>query len=84
MADQPEGCARVTGAVLGEPSPEAPEAAPTPEAVKEDDMSARVGGKAPDFNAPAYYNGSFANVQLSDYFGKWILLCFYPGDFTFV
>jgi len=47
-------------------------------------MSARVGGKAPDFNAPAYFNGSFTNVQLSDYFGKWILLCFYPGDFTFV
>ena len=47
-------------------------------------MTARVGQKAPDFNAPAYFNGSFTNVQLSDYFGKWILLCFYPGDFTFV
>ncbi len=47
-------------------------------------MTARVGQKAPDFNAPAYFEGSFKNVQLSDHFGKWILLCFYPGDFTFV
>ncbi len=47
-------------------------------------MTARVGQKAPDFNAPAYFKGSFTNVQLSDHFGKWILLCFYPGDFTFV
>ena len=51
---------------------------------KEKKMTARVGQKAPDFNAPAYFNGSFANVQLSEFFGKWILLCFYPGDFTFV
>jgi len=47
-------------------------------------MTARVGQKAPDFNAPAYYRGGFTNVQLSSSFGKWILLCFYPGDFTFV
>jgi hypothetical protein len=84
MADQPEGCARVTGAVLGEPSPEAPEAPTSTQPVKGDFMTARVGQKTPDFNAPAYFNGSFANVQLSEYFGKWILLCFYPGDFTFV
>ena len=85
MSDEPQGCARVTGAVLGGPTPEeeAPPATgqPTP---KEKPMSARVGQKAPDFNAPAYYRGSFGNVQLSDHFGKWILLCFYPGDFTFV
>jgi len=84
MVDQPEGCARVTGAVLGEPSPEPSEAPIHYQPPKEDFMTARVGQKAPDFNAPAYYKGSFANVQLSDYFGKWLLLCFYPGDFTFV
>ena len=84
MADQPKGCARVTGAVLGEPSPQAPDAETKHEPAKEDFMTARVGQKAPDFNAPAYFKGSFADVQLSDYFGKWILLCFYPGDFTFV
>ena len=84
MADEPKGCARVTGAVLGEPKPEAPNVPTNTELPKEEFMTARVGQKAPDFNAPAYFKGSFANVQLSDYFGKWILLCFYPGDFTFV
>ena len=47
-------------------------------------MIARVGDKAPDFQAPSYHQGEFTEVKLSDYFGKWILLCFYPGDFTFV
>jgi peroxiredoxin (alkyl hydroperoxide reductase subunit C) len=84
MADPPEGCARVTGAVLGEPAPEASEAPTDDQPIKEDFMAATVGQKAPDFNAPAYFEGTFTNVQLSDYFGKWILLCFYPGDFTFV
>ena len=84
MADEPQGCARVTGAVLGGPSPETPNEQAPPQGDKEETMTARVGQKAPDFNAPAYFEGSFSNVQLSDYFGKWILLCFYPGDFTFV
>ena len=84
MTDQPQGCARVTGAVLGDPSPDVPVAQSNDEMTKEETMAARVGQKAPDFNAPAYYNGSFTNVQLSDHFGKWLLLCFYPGDFTFV
>jgi AhpC/TSA family len=84
MAEQPQGCARVTGAVLGETPPTAPDPSSTPRPIKEAFMIARVGQKAPDFNAPAYYKGGFTNVQLSDSFGKWILLCFYPGDFTFV
>lgn len=44
----------------------------------------QVGKKAPDFTAPCYYQGKFASVQLSEYLGKWVVLCFYPGDFTFV
>jgi len=44
----------------------------------------QVGKKAPDFSAPAYHQGKFINVKLSEYLGKWVLLCFYPGDFTFV
>ena len=48
-------------------------------------MLARVGKEAPDFEATAFVaNEGFKNVQLSDYKGKWIVLCFYPGDFTFV
>jgi peroxiredoxin (alkyl hydroperoxide reductase subunit C) len=44
----------------------------------------QVGKKAPDFSAPAYHEGKFVNVTLSEYRGDWTLLCFYPGDFTFV
>jgi hypothetical protein len=44
----------------------------------------KVGQKAPDFVAPAYLKGKFVNVKLSEHLGKWVLLCFYPGDFTFV
>lgn len=47
-------------------------------------VTAKVGSKAPDFEAPSYYRGEFTSVKLSDYLGKWVLLCFYPGDFTFV
>ena len=43
-----------------------------------------VGQKAPDFEASAYHEGGFKNVKLSDFAGKWVFLCFYPGDFTFV
>jgi peroxiredoxin (alkyl hydroperoxide reductase subunit C) len=43
-----------------------------------------VGKPAPDFTAAGYYNGKFMNFSLSEYLGKWVLLCFYPGDFTFV
>ncbi len=45
---------------------------------------ASVGKVAPDFTLPAYYRGKFTSVKLSSYRGKWVLLCFYPGDFTFV
>ena len=44
----------------------------------------KVGKKAPDFEGKAYHNGDFKNVKLSDYEGKWRIVCFYPGDFTFV
>jgi peroxiredoxin (alkyl hydroperoxide reductase subunit C) len=47
-------------------------------------MTAQVGKPAPDFEASAYIDGGFKNIKLSDYKGKWVALCFYPGDFTFV
>ena len=47
-------------------------------------MIATVGKPAPDFEASAFIDGGFKNVKLSDYKGQWIVLCFYPGDFTFV
>jgi alkyl hydroperoxide reductase subunit AhpC len=43
-----------------------------------------VGNKAPSFKAKAFHKGEFKTVSLEDYEGKWVIVCFYPGDFTFV
>ncbi|PWA82022.1 thioredoxin-like fold protein [Artemisia annua] len=44
-----------------------------------------VGNKAPDFEAEAVFDQEFINVKLSDYIGKkYVILFFYPLDFTFV
>ena len=77
------GCGKPTGSVVGEPKGETEE---TTESIKKEDsmVMVKVGGKAPDFEAPAYHKGKFTSVKLSDYLGKWVLLSFYPGDFTFV
>jgi peroxiredoxin (alkyl hydroperoxide reductase subunit C) len=83
MAEEPKGCARTTGAVMGE-KPTAVPTSDTTQPQKEMTMTARVGQKAPDFQAPMYYQGKFGSVKLSDYLGQWVMLCFYPGDFTFV
>jgi len=82
MAEEAEaGCARPTGGPVGE---ETTEIAESKHMVKEERQMIMVGQKAPDFIAPGYQKGKFVNVKLSDYLGKWVLLCFYPGDFTFV
>ena len=48
-------------------------------------MSVLVGKVAPDFSAEAVVNGEFKDeFRLSDYRGKYVLLYFYPLDFTFV
>ena len=83
MAEIPAGCARPTGTVVGETPGVSQPGQPAAEK-KEMSMTARVGQKAPDFTAPAYFQGKFVSVKLSDYLGKWVMLCFYPGDFTFV
>lgn len=44
----------------------------------------RVGQKAPDFVASAYVNGEITTVHLAEYRGRWVVLVFYPLDFTFV
>jgi len=79
------GCARPTGGPMGEESPPAgEEEAKDSRQVREEKNMIKVGQKAPDFTAPAFYQGKFVKVKLSEYLGKWVLLCFYPGDFTFV
>ena len=78
------GCGKPTGAKVGGQQGEKPFESQSPKG-KEDTMAVvRVGQKAPDFEAPAYQDGQFGQVKLSDYMGKWVVLCFYPGDFTFV
>lgn len=76
------GCARPTGGPVGDPAPETTENIQTEK--KEVKSMIQVGKKAPDFSAPGFQKGGFINLKLSDYLGKWVLLCFYPGDFTFV
>jgi len=77
------GCARPTGGPVGE-KPLEETTKETSKEEKEVKSMVQVGKKAPDFIAPGYQKGKFINVQLSEYLGKWVLLCFYPGDFTFV
>ena len=83
MAKEQEGCAKPAGGPVVPPQ-EKKEPAGQPVEGAEKRMLAQVGREAPDFEATAYVDGGFKNVKLSDYRGKWVALCFYPGDFTFV
>ena len=74
------GCARPIGGPV-ESSSDEDKQTKEKETIK---MSVQVGKKAPDFQAPAFHEGQIKQIKLSDYLGKWVLLCFYPGDFTFV
>lgn len=49
-------------------------------------MSAKVGQPAPDFTMPSTKDIKSLKtpVSLGDYAGKWLILAFYPLDFTFV
>jgi alkyl hydroperoxide reductase subunit AhpC len=47
-------------------------------------MTAQVTKAAPDFTADAVANGQFKQLKLSDFRGKYVVLFFYPLDFTFV
>ena len=47
-------------------------------------MPALVQKEAPDFTATAVVNEDFKTIKLSDYRGKYVVLFFYPLDFTFV
>jgi len=76
------GCARPTGGPVGETVPEQTNEIEKPE--KEELSMIHVGKKAPDFAAPGYLDGKFVNVKLSEHLGNWVILCFYPGDFTSV
>jgi len=84
MPEAKDGCVSPAKGPIG---PEAPDFSEkqeqsVPEVVK---MQAKVGKPAPDFGASAYVGEEgFKNIKLSDYKGKWVVVCFYPGDVTFV
>jgi alkyl hydroperoxide reductase subunit AhpC len=46
--------------------------------------SLKVGQPAPDFTAEGLFGSETKTVSLKDYRGKWLVLFFYPLDFTFV
>jgi peroxiredoxin (alkyl hydroperoxide reductase subunit C) len=83
MSDLPEGCVKTTAGPIVEESVATQQ--DFQQTKKEVSMPlAQVGKPAPDFELSAFHQGGFKNVKLSDYKGKWIVVCFYPGDFTFV
>jgi hypothetical protein len=86
MAELKDGCvAPARGPIMPATASAAPagSAAPLPQEAPK--MLARVGKEAIDFEATAFVQGvGFKPVKLSDYKGKWVVICFYPGDFTFV
>ena len=45
---------------------------------------ASIGEPAPPFTAMCYENGNFHSISLSSFKGKWVILFFYPHDFTLV
>ena len=84
MSDLQDGCVKpARGPILTEPDTIIPTQENLMKEAKK--MLATVGKKAIDFEANAFLKGAgFQPVKLSDYKGKWIVICFYPGDFTFV
>ncbi len=43
-----------------------------------------IGEKAPNFEGDAFQNNNTKTIKLEDYKGKWVILVFYPADFTFI
>jgi hypothetical protein len=79
-----DGCTKPAGGPILPPGAEASPDSQLSKSKEVLKMTAKVGKPAPDFEANGYFQGGFNNFKLSDYKDKWVLLCFYPGDFTFV
>ena len=83
MTELKDGCVKPARGPIVAPQPDTATATSHPGEVRS--VRARVGKEAPDFEATAFLPGKgFGPVKLSEYKGDWIVLCFYPGDFTFV
>ncbi len=85
MPELREGCVKPARGPLAPASQSAVPTAGTAPSQEVGKMIARVGMEAVDFEANAFVEGvGFKPVRISEFKGKWIVLCFYPGDFTFV
>ncbi len=84
MSEMKDGCVQPAGGPISASKPDSRVTDFETNGHKEEKMVARVGQMAPDFEASAFLDGVFKNLKLSDFKGKWVVLCFYPGDFTFV
>jgi len=84
MSKLKDGCVKpARGPITGESAPEKASDKGVVQEVKK--VLAKVGKEAIDFEASAFIAGEgFKPVKLSDFKGKWIVICFYPGDFTYV
>ncbi len=49
-----------------------------------DDHTLEINAPAPGFEAKAFHHEKTITVKLSAYKGKWVVLVFYPADFTFI
>ena len=47
-------------------------------------MSVEIGKETPNFTAEAYHRGKVTQIRLSDFREKWVVLFFYPADFSLV
>ena len=50
----------------------------------DEQINIEIGKRAPKFKADAFHNNKISEINLQDYKGKWIILLFYPADFTFI
>jgi NADH-dependent peroxiredoxin subunit C len=49
-----------------------------------EDNKLEINALAPPFEAQAFHQNQIKTVKLVDYRGKWVILFFYPADFTFI
>ncbi|MEK7072594.1 MAG: redoxin domain-containing protein [Patescibacteria group bacterium] len=47
-------------------------------------MTSLINSHVPEIELEVYHNDEIQKIKLSDYHGKWLILFFYPADFTFV
>lgn len=85
MSDPKDGCVvPAAGPMVEDAQPQSAQPAAPAASSPGGKRMVTVGKPAPDFEASAYIDGGFENIKLSNYKGHWVVLCFYPGDFTFV